>query len=51
MTWVMGRTAGTMIWFPYYTSDLISGPIPFNLTNPAFQPPAFTLVPNGHCIY
>ena len=46
-----GGLAGTMIWFPYYTSDSISGPIPFNLTNPAFQPPAFTLVPNGSTAY
>ena len=40
-----GGLAGTMINFPYYTSDNISGPIPFNLTSPVFQPPVFTLVP------
>ena len=46
-----GGLAGTMIGFPYYTSDSISGPIPFNLTNTAFQPPSLTLVPNGSTAY
>ena len=46
-----GGLAGTMIYFPYGASDLISGPIPFNLSNPAFQPPAFTLVPGKGTAY
>ena len=40
-----GGLSGTMIYFPYGAADSVSGPIPFNLTNPAFQPPAFTLTP------
>jgi hypothetical protein len=43
--------AGTMVWFPYSGSTLVSGPIPFDFTNAAFQPPAFTLVPNQNTVY
>jgi hypothetical protein len=46
-----GGLAGTMIWFPYYTVFAIGGPIPFDLTNPAFRAPVFTLVPNGGTTY
>jgi Carboxypeptidase regulatory-like domain/TonB dependent receptor len=46
-----GGLSGTMIWFPYYTADGVSGPIPFNLTNRAFQPPGFTLTPGMGTAY
>ena len=37
----------TMVYFPYDTSSATTGPIPFDFNNPAFQVPAFTLVPNS----
>ena len=46
-----GGVSGTMINFPYDSADLISGPIPFDFTNPAFQPPPFTLVPGIGTLY
>jgi hypothetical protein len=46
-----GGVSGTMINFPYDASHLISGPIPFDFTNPAFQHPPFTLVPGIGTVY
>jgi hypothetical protein len=46
-----GGLAGTMVNFPYSPTNFISGPIPFDFTNLAFQPPAFTLVPNSTTVY
>jgi hypothetical protein len=45
-----GGISGTMTGFPYYRSDDFSG-VPFDFTNPAFQAPAFTLVPNSDTAY
>ena len=39
--------AGTMVYFPYGASSFAVGPIPFDFSNPAFQVPAFTLVPDS----
>ena len=41
-----GGGAGIATPFPYARSSFVSGTIPLDLTNPAFAPPPFTLVPN-----
>jgi hypothetical protein len=46
-----GGLAGTMVNFPYNPLNLVSTPTPFDFTNPAFQPPPLTLVPNGNTLY
>ena len=46
-----GNLSGTMVYFPYYSANLVSGPIPFDFTNAAFQVPPFTLVPNSSTTY
>ena len=33
--------------FPYQTTGLGVGPVPFDLSNPAFAPPPFTAIPNA----
>jgi hypothetical protein len=46
-----GYLAGTMVFFPYEAANLVFGPIPFDLTNAAFQVPPFTLVPSSSTAY
>jgi hypothetical protein len=46
-----GALGGTMVNFPYDASTVDGGPIPFDLTDPAFQAPPFTLVPTGNTAY
>jgi hypothetical protein len=43
-----GGVAGTITNFPYLRAEGGSGLTPFNFSNPAFQPPPFTLVPNSN---
>ena len=43
--------AATMVEFPYNPSSYTPGPIPFDFTNPAFLPPAFTLVPSSNTAF
>jgi hypothetical protein len=46
-----GNLAGTMVYFPNAAANLVSGPIPFDFTNAAFQAPPFTLVPSSSTAY
>jgi hypothetical protein len=46
-----GNIAGTMVYFPYMAASLVMGPIPFDLSNPAFQTPPLTLVPSSSTAY
>ena len=43
--------AGIVPTFPYARSAFASGAVPFDFTNPAFQAPPFTLVPNQSTSY
>jgi hypothetical protein len=38
---------GGITGFPYESSAFGSGPVPFDLTNPVFAPPPFTIIPNS----
>jgi hypothetical protein len=46
-----GNISGTMVYFPNAAANLVSGPIPFDLTNAVFQAPPFTLVPSSNTAY
>jgi len=42
-----GGIPGGIDGFPYESTGPPNGPVPFNLSNPAFAPPPFSLVPNA----
>jgi hypothetical protein len=46
-----GNVAGTMVYFPYESANLVFGPLPFDFTNAAFQAPPFTLTPSSGTAY
>jgi hypothetical protein len=46
-----GNISGTMVYFPNAAANLVSGPIPFDLTNAVFRAPPFTLVPSSNTAY
>ena len=46
-----GGIGGTMSQFPYSRNKSVFTPVPFDFTNPAFDAPPFTLVPNQSTLY
>jgi Carboxypeptidase regulatory-like domain/TonB dependent receptor len=46
-----GGVAGTLTNFPYSRHQFGFTPVPFDFSNPAFQPPPFTLVPSPDSVY
>jgi hypothetical protein len=46
-----GGLAGTMVNFPYFAANFVFASTPLDFTNPAFRPPAFTLIPNSGTAY
>ena len=43
-----GGISGVMYTFPYEIFGASNGPVPFDLSNPAFAPPPFTLTPDAN---
>ena len=46
-----GPLGSEVSFFPYSRSSFISGPLPFNLTAPAFQPPPFSTTISTNTLY